>query len=446
MPEPDRPWPAGELPVPAPPRGALPDSVALVLAGGSGTRLRPLTERCAKPAVPFGGTLRIVDFALANCVNSGLRRVGVLVQCEAASLQRHLEAAWPGAAPSVLPPPPGSAGYAGTADAVRQQLPWLRQCGARQVVVLAGDHVVRMDLARLLAEHRARQADATVATIAVPLAQARGFGVLRTAADGRVTGFTEKPRHPEPMPGRSDAALASMGIYVFEAGVLARELERDAADPHSAHDFGRDLLPALVARGRVYAHDFARSAVAAGEDAPAPYWRDVGTLDAYWEAHQDLLGPRPGMDLADPAWPLQPDTAARPLRCVAWRGVRESLLGAECRIGNAEVHRSVLGPGVQVGDGSVVEQSVLLPGVVLGRGVVLRRAIVDAGCVLPDGLRVGECAAEDRARFEVSEGGVTVVTQARLEAARRPPRPAVAYTAPPAHAQPPLHVDAHATA
>jgi glucose-1-phosphate adenylyltransferase len=404
--------------------GLLHDSAALVLAGGSGTRLRPLTERCAKPAVPFGGTLRIVDFALANCINSGLRDVGVLVQCEAASVQRHLQAAWAGTPMTLLPPPPGSAGYAGTADAVRQQLPRLRERGVRRVVVLAGDHVVRMDLARLLADHHARRADATVATIAVPLAQARGFGVLRTTADGRVTGFTEKPRHPEPMPGCSDLALASMGIYVFETELLAHALERDAADPASAHDFGHDLLPALVARARVCAHDFARSAIGT-HDAAAPYWRDVGTLDAYWQAHQDLLGPQPGIDLSDPAWPLQPAQAGRPVRCVAWNGVGESLLGAECRIGNAEVRRSVLGPGVQVGDGSVVEQSVLLPGAVVGRGVVLRRAIVDAGCVLPDRLRVGENEAEDRARFEVSEGGVVVLTQTMLDAPRPLPRPAV---------------------
>lgn len=375
--------------------------------------------------MPFGGTLRIVDFALANCLNSGLREVGVLVQCEADSVRRHLQAAWPRAPLRLMPPPSGSAGYASTADAVRQHLPGLRARGARRVVVLAGDHVVRMDLARLLAEHRARRADATVATVAVPLAQARGFGVLRTAVDGRVTGFDEKPRHPEPMPGRRDAALASMGIYVFETDLLASELERDAADPASAHDFGRDLLPGLVARARVYAHDFARSAVGAG-DAAGPYWRDVGTLDAYWQAHQDLLGPLPGIDLADPDWPLQPAQAARSVRCVAWRGVSESLLGEECRIGNAEVRRSVLGPGVQVGDGSVVEQSVLLPGAVVGRGVVLRRAIVDAGCVLPDRLRVGENEAEDRARFELSEGGVVVVTQAMLDAARPLPGPAAA--------------------
>lgn len=426
MPEPDRSRAAGPCALPARADPALADCVALVLAGGGGTRLRPLTEGCAKPAVPFGGTLRIVDFALANSLNSGLPAVGVLLQCEAASVQRHIQSAWAGAPITLLPPPPGSPGYAGTADAVRQQLPWLRARGARRVVVLAGDHVVRMDLARLLAEHQARGAEVSVATLAVPLAQAREFGVLRTAPGGHVTGFTEKPRQPEPLPGRSDVALASMGIYVFELGLLAQELERDAADPRSAHDFGRDLLPALVGRARMFAHDFARSAVAAAEDAregaAAPYWRDVGTLDAYWAAHQDLLGPRPGIDLADPAWPLQPDASARPLRCVAWHGVSESLLGAECRIGNAEVRRSVLGPGVQVGDGSVIEQSVLLPGAVVGRGVVLRRAIVDAGCVLPDRLRIGENEAEDRARFELSAGGVAVVTQAMLDAERPLPR------------------------
>lgn len=438
MPETDRRRAAGQTLATADAGHALQDCAALVLAGGGGTRLRPLTERCAKPAVPFGGTLRIVDFALANCINSGLRQVGVLVQCEAASLQRHLEAAWAGAPLSLLPPPPGSAGYAGTADAVRQHLPRLRERGVRRVVVLAGDHVVRMDLARLLAEHQGRQADVTVATIAVPLAQARGFGVLRTLTGGRVAGFTEKPRHPEPMPGRSDAALASMGIYVFEAELLARELERDAADPHSAHDFGRDLLPALVGRARVFAHDFALSCVAAGGDeglVGEPYWRDVGTLDAYWAAHQDLLGPLPAVDLADPAWPLQPGSEARPARCVAWRGVGESLLGAECRIGEAHVHRSVLGPGVRVGDGSVVDRSVLLPGAVVGHGVVLRRAIVDAGCVLPDRLRVGENEAEDRARFEVSEGGVTVITQAMLDAVRPQPRPLAAVRPPAATAR-----------
>jgi glucose-1-phosphate adenylyltransferase len=400
---------------------------ALVLAGGRGTRLQQLTDSRAKPAMPFGGHLKIIDFSLSNCINSGIRRISVLTQYKSQSLVRHVMhgQGLPGLGPDefidVVPAQQqGGAGwYSGTADAVFQNLDLLESVDAKFVLVLAGDHVYRMDYRRIVAEHAARDADLTVACVEVPIEQACAFGVMCADADARVRTFDEKPACPKALPGRPDVALASMGVYVFSTAFLCEALRRDAADPDSCHDFGHNVVPAAVASARVYAHNFATSCVDTVD--ALPYWRDVGTLDAYWQANMDLTQPRPELDLYDDAWPIR--GAGRPLPPAKFVSDAEgrhgtaidSLVSGGCIVRGATVRRSVVCPKVCIDEGSVVEDSLLLPGATIGRNVVLRRVIVDEGCVLPDGLKVGVHPAEDRARFCVTERGVTLVTARMLE-------------------------------
>ena len=402
---------------------------AVVLAGGRGERLGPLTECRAKPALPFGGSLRVIDFAISNCLNSGIGRISVLTQYRAQGLIRHLALSGRELEPGRIDVVPaqqkaGAGWYAGTADAVHQNLDLLEESQCRVVLVLAGDHVYAMDHRRLLDEHARSGAAATVACVEVPIEHARCFGIVRVEDDGRVSAFEEKPERPAGIPGRGHLALASMGIYAFDAAALVAELRRDAADPASSHDFGRDLLPRLVARSRVHAHRFADSCVRA-PGMPA-YWRDVGTVDAYWQAHMDLVRPLPELDLYDSRWPIRgAPLHAPPARFVfddrARRGEAiDALVGAGCIVSGASVRRSVMGPYARAGDGSLVESSLLLPHAVVGRDCIVRRAIVDEGCVLPDGIRIGVDPAHDAARFAVSPGGVTVVT-ARMLAAPPPP-------------------------
>jgi glucose-1-phosphate adenylyltransferase len=402
----------------------------VVLAGGRGERLGPLTECRAKPALPFGGALRVVDFAISNCLNSGLGRISVLTQYRAQDLIRHLARVARDLEPGRLDIVPaqqkcGPGWYAGTADAVYQNLDQLEASECRYVLVLAGDHAYAMDYRRMLDEHARSGAAATIACVEVPREHARCFGVLRVEADGRVSAFEEKPERPAGVPGREHLALASMGIYVFDAATLAAELRLDAADPASSHDFGRDLLPRLLARGRVRVHRFADGCVRA-PGMPA-YWRDVGTIDAYWQAHMDLVRPLPALDLYDLGWPIRgaPEHAP-PARFVFddrdRRGEAiDALVGAGCIVSGASVRRSVLFSHARAGDGSLVESSLLLPRAVVGRDSIVRRAIVDEGCVLPDGIRIGVDPAHDAARFELSPGGVVVVT-ARMLAAAYPDR------------------------
>ena len=326
----------------------------------------------------------------------------------------------------------GKDGYSGTADAVYQNLPLLRRMAPRLVLVLSGDHVYRMDYRRMLADHVAQGADLTVGCVEVPLALAPEFGIMRTDGDGRVLQFDEKPARPQPLPGSRDHALASMGIYVFNASFLYTELARDAADGASRHDFGHDILPELITRAHVHAHNFAASNLRAGNQPT--YWRDVGTLDAYWQANLDFAGPTPGIDLYDRQWPIGGQSPRLPMAWHAGNGERCSadlvdvLLSDGCVIRDAVVRRSVLSPGVRVEPGARVVDSVLLPGAVVGREAIVRRAIVDAGCEVPDGMQIGVRPSEDAAFFTVSEQGVTLVTSAGLArcsaslAARNQPR------------------------
>jgi glucose-1-phosphate adenylyltransferase len=403
-------------------------TVAIVLAGGRGARLAELTDWRAKPALPFGGKFRIIDFTLSNCVNSGVRRIGVATQYEAQSLIRHLERGWSfleGRFGEFIEPLPAQqkrgseAWYRGTADAVHQNLDLLRQEQPRHVLVLSGDHVYKMDYSLMLAEHVARRAECSIACVEVPLAQATRLGVMTVDALGRVTDFQEKPARPAPVPGRPEVALASMGIYVFDAEFLYGALERDALDPDSSHDFGRDLIPSLVSRGhRVYAHRFADSCVniVNGE----PYWRDVGTIDSYWEANMDLVRVTPALNLYDDDWPIWTWQEQLPPAKFVFdddgrRGLAvDSMVSGGDIISGATVRRSLLFSRVRVHSYATVEDSVVLPDVEIGRHCIVRRAVLDAHCRLPPGLAVGVDPDEDRRRFRVTEGGVTLVTPEML--------------------------------
>jgi glucose-1-phosphate adenylyltransferase len=406
---------------PDPRRALTQQTYALVLAGGRGSRLAQLTDHRAKPALPFAGTMRIIDFALGNCVNSGLRRIGVLTQYKAQSLIRHIERSWGfleaslGEYVDIVPAQQqrDERWYTGTADAVYQNLDILRESRPKYVVVLGGDHVYKMDYGAMLAEHVECGADLSVACLQVSLADAGEFGVMTVDRRDRIVAFDEKPAHPKSLPDQPGRALASMGIYAFDADFLVDQLERDAADTASSHDFGKDLIPRLVRNANVHAHRFENSCVNMVGDRP--YWRDVGTLDAYWEANLDLTKVVPELNLYDEAWPMLGRQPHRPPAKFVFddtgcRGIAvDSLVSDGCIVSGALVRRSILFHSARVGEGSVVEDSVVLPGAHIGRDVRLKRAIVDKQCVLPDGLRVGYDLARDRERFFVTERGIVLV-------------------------------------
>lgn len=402
------------------------ETFAVVLAGGRGSRLKQLTDWRSKPAVPFAGKFRIIDFTLSNCVNSGIRRIGVATQYKAQSLIHHLQRGWSfldgrlNEFIDLLPAQQqlGEEWYKGTADAVFQNLDMLRRHHPKYILVLSGDHVYKMDYGRLLAFHVAEQADMTVACIEVPCAEAGAFGVMSVDENRRVTRFAEKPQEPEAMPGKPDRALASMGVYVFNAGFLFEQLIRDSDDPTSSHDFGKDVIPHVVERYRVFAHDFAESCV--GSDEGLPYWRDVGTVDAYWEANMDVIHVTPELNLYDETWPIWTYQEQLPPAKFIFddedrRGMAvDSMVSGACIISGALVRRSLLFSNVRVEDRSVVEDSVILPKVHIGRNVTIRRAVVDKRCRIPDGTKIGVDRAEDARRFHVTAKGITLVTPEML--------------------------------
>jgi glucose-1-phosphate adenylyltransferase len=398
------------------------DTLALVLAGGRGSRLAELTNWRAKPSVPFGGKFQIIDFALSNCVNSGIRRIGVCTQYKAQSLIRHLQRGWSfldgrfGEFIELLPAQQRieATWYQGTADAVYQNLDLLRRHGPHYVLVLAGDHVYKMDYGRMLEDHLDARAPLTVACVDVPVADARSLGVMAVDRDRRIVHFDEKPVRPASMPDRPDRALASMGIYVFDAAFLYDTLLRDADDPYSSHDFGKDIIPGLLAQGvRAHAHDFRESCVNTSNGVP--YWRDVGTIDAYWEANIALTDVVPELNLYDTEWPIWTYQEQLPPAKFVFdddgrRGTAiDSIVASGCIVSGSVVRRSLLFSNVRVDDRCTIEDSVILPNVVVGGRSVLRRAVVDKHCRIPEGFSVGIDPDEDRKRFHVTEGGIALI-------------------------------------
>jgi glucose-1-phosphate adenylyltransferase len=400
------------------------NTYAMVLAGGRGSRLYQLTDWRAKPAVPFGGKFRIIDFVLSNCVNSGIRRISVATQYKSHSLIQHIQRGWSflngqfGEFLNLLPAQQRISEdhwYQGTADAVYQNLDIIRDAKPDFVLILAGDHVYKMDYGKLLAFHVEKRADMTVACLEVPISDATAFGVMSVDEHARVVQFAEKPANPASIPGKPDKSLASMGIYVFNKNFLFEQLIRDADDPHSSHDFGKDLIPYVVDKYRIFAQSFAESCVGMG-DGKDPYWRDVGTIDAYWEANMELCKVVPDLNMYDQEWPIWTYQEQLPPAKFVFddddrRGTAiDSLVSGGCIVSGSTVRRSLLFSNVRVNSHCTVEDSVLLPNVIVGDHAVLKRAIVDKNCQIPEGLEVGVNPEEDRKRFHVSANGVTLIT------------------------------------
>jgi glucose-1-phosphate adenylyltransferase len=403
------------------------NTVACVLAGGRGARLKQLTEWRAKPSVAFGAKFRIVDFTLSNCINSGIRRIDIATQYKSHSLIRHVQRGWNFLDTrfdefiEVLPAQQRTNGawYQGTADAVHQNVDILRRQDPILVLVVAADHVYKMDYRTMIEDHLAKAAKLTVACVPVPIEDAASYGVLQVDSDWRIKGFQEKPQVPFTMPGRPDRVLASMGVYVFDAAFLYERLSRDSEDPDSGHDFGKDIIPSLVRDGtQVYAHDFHHSCVNMinGE----PYWRDVGTVDAYYEANIDLTKVVPELNLYDRAWPIWTCQEQLPPAKFVFddedrRGTAvDSIISAGCIVSGSTVKRSLLSNNVRLYDYCRVEDSVILPNVEIGPSAVVRNAIIDKHCRIPEGMKIGVDPEEDRRRFHVTEKGRVLVVPEML--------------------------------
>jgi glucose-1-phosphate adenylyltransferase len=403
-------------------------TVAVVMAGGRGQRLMQLTDHRAKPATPFGGKYRIIDFSLSNCVNSGIRQIYILTQYKAHSLIQHVQRGWGylhgelGEFIDIVPAQQqlGEIWYRGTADAVYQNLDIIQQHRPETVLILAGDHVYKMDYGPLLAFHKESGADITIGGVQVPIAQASEFGVMSLGADHRVVSFDEKPKNPQPMPGRDGVALASMGIYVVNPEFLRETLERNAAVPDSQHDFGRNIVPEAVANRRVFAYPFEDV-----ETKAQRYWRDVGTVDAYYSANMELIHVSPELNLYDQAWPIwtyqqQVPGAKFILDEEGRRGLAiNSMIAGGCIVSGAVVRESMLFFSVFVDEGSEVRRSVVLPEVEIGRSCYIANAIIDEGCSIPHGTVIGRDHDADRQHFHVTDQGIVLVTRGMLASLRR---------------------------
>ena len=405
------------------------NAIAYVLAGGRGSRLYELTDRRAKPAVYFGGKTRIIDFALSNALNSGIRRIGVATQYKAHSLIRHLQRGWNFFRPErnesfdILPASQRvseNQWYEGTADAVFQNIDIIESYGPEYMVILAGDHVYKMDYGQMLEQHVAQKADVTIGCLEVPRMEATGFGVMHVDEQDRIVSFLEKPRDPPGIPGNPGMALASMGIYVFSTAFLFDQLRRDAADPNSAHDFGQDIIPYLVKHGKAVAHRFARSCVKSKAESE-DYWRDAGTLDAYFEANMDLTRIVPALDLFDRNWPIWTYAEITPpakfVHDVDGRRGQavSSLVSGGCIISGAFLRDTLLFTGVHVHSWASLHGCVVLPEVEIGRHARLSRVVIDRGVKIPQGLVIGEDPELDAQRFRRTEHGVCLVTQPMLD-------------------------------
>ena len=396
------------------------NTLTILLAGGQGARLHPLTADRAKPAVPFGGKYRVIDFSLSNCLHSGLRKILVMTQYKSQSLHRHLRDGWSifnpecGEYITIVPPQmrTSDSWYAGTADALHQNLYMIERSTADQVLILAGDHIYRMDYAAMIALHRERSADLSIACMKVPVSEASAFGVMGIDHDERIVEFQEKPEKPFTMPGDATTALVSMGIYVFSKEVLCKALADDNLDLSSDHDFGKDISPRMIQRDRVYGYAFGG---AKGRVSADHYWRDVGTIDAFYEANMDLLKPLPPLDLYQENWGIRtyhgqnPPARMVPGPSGAEGLLVDSILGAGALLMGAIVKRSILASRVRVGEGALVEDSVLFDHVTVGEGAVLRRCIIDKYVDIPPGTTIGVDPKKDQEQFTVSDQGIIVV-------------------------------------
>lgn len=400
------------------------DTVALILAGGRGSRLKQLTDWRAKPAVPFGGKFRIIDFPLSNCINSGIRRVGILTQYKSHSLIRHIQQGWGfmrgelGEFVELLPASQQTAQegwYSGTADAVYQNLDILRTHGPEYVLLLAGDHIYKMDYGDMLAAHVEKGADMTIGCLQVPVDEAKAFGVMSVDESLRIKAFDEKPDSPNSIPGKEGIALASMGIYIFNAAFLYEQLIKDAANSESTHDFGHDIIPSLIENHRVVAFPYKD---VQGNDPG--YWRDVGTIDAFWSANLELIGITPELNLYDDDWPIWTYQAQQPPAKFVFdddgrRGTAvDSMVSGGCLISGSTVRHSVLFSNVKVHSYAVVENAVILPNVVIGRHCRLNNVVLDKGCNLPANTVIGEDPIEDAKKYEISPNGIVLVTPEML--------------------------------
>lgn len=399
------------------------DTLALIMAGGRGSRLKDLTKWRAKPAVAFGGKFRIIDFPLSNCINSGIRRIGVLTQYKSHSLITHIQRGWGhlrgefGEFVELLPAQQRieTSWYAGTADSIYQNLDIIRNHNPEFVLILAGDHIYKMDYGAMLAAHVEKDADVTVGCIEVPIERAHAFGVMEVDEEERVLSFEEKPSQPKPKPGRPDAALCSMGIYVFNKDFLFEQLIKDADMTNSSHDFGKDIIPAVIKKYRAYAYDF-RDPLTEAQG----YWRDVGTVDAFWEANLELIGITPELNLYDDEWPIWTYQEQLPPAKFVFddedrRGMAvDSMVSGGCIISGAQVRHSLLFSNVKINSFSTLEDAVILPEVEIGRHCHIKRAVIDRGCQIPEGMVIGVDPKEDAKRFHVTPGGITLVVPEML--------------------------------
>jgi glucose-1-phosphate adenylyltransferase len=399
------------------------ETLAFILAGGRGSRLGPMTVWRAKPAVPFGGKFRIIDFPLSNCINSGIRKIGVLTQYKAHSLIRHIQQGWGflrgefGEFVELIPAQQRieTSWYQGTADAVYQNIDIIKRHYPTYVLILGGDHIYKMDYGQMLAQHAENQADLTVGCIEMPLDSASAFGVMGVDSDHRILSFTEKPTQPQALPSKPDTALASMGIYLFNADFLVEQLQKDADMPGSMHDFGHDVIPSVIKHYRVFAYPFRES-----RSQRQAYWRDVGTIDAYWEANMELIGITPELNIYETQWPIWTHQIQSPPAKFVFddddrRGSAvDSMVAEGCIISGARVRRSLLFSNVRVESGTKVEDSVVLPEVTIGEHSDIRRAVIDKECYISPNTVIGQDLKKDAERFYVSPNGIVVVTPSML--------------------------------
>ena len=395
------------------------DTLAIILAGGQGSRLKELTAWRAKPSVPFGGKFRIIDFPLSNCVNSGIRRIGVATQYKSHSLIKHIQQGWGhfrgefGEFVELLPAQQRikENWYLGTADALYQNLDIIRTHNPEFVLVLAGDHIYKMDYGVMLARHAEKQADLTVGCLEVPLEEAKAFGVMAVDEENRIIEFAEKPENPKHVPGDPETALASMGIYIFNTAFLIEQLIKDADNPQSSRDFGKDIIPQVVDKYRSFAYSFNNK-----QEQNQTYWRDVGTIDAFWKANQELIGVSPELNLYDDEWPIWTHQAQLPPAKFVFddderRGMAvDSMVSGGCIISGSKISHSLLFSNVRVNSYSLIEDSVILPDVKIGQNCVIKNAVIDKGTEIADGTSIGVDPKEDAKLYRVSEKGIVLVT------------------------------------